>query len=137
MNEIVKPKECGMESRNLHFNFLIFLAVKKESDISLARKPALLRAFIGVVTALLITVKLTTPFLHTHQFETPSSKGVSISSAHCEACEYEATQAIEPSVAIVLPSALFNFEIKSFETESVFFNPIQSSSESRGPPSIS
>ena len=126
-----------MESRNLHFTFYLSYAVKKRKYISAAGKPAFLRAFIGIVTALLIMVKLISPFLHTHQIDGSSAKEVSISVSHCEACAYEAIQAIESNVAIVLPSNLLNCKIFFFEAASVFVNPIHSSSESRGPPCIS
>jgi hypothetical protein len=89
---------------------------------------------IGIITVLLITVKLASPFLHTHQFEESSSRSVSISSVHCEACEYESTQAIEPGAAIILPSDNFSYESKVYHTASVFVSAPHSSSESRGPP---
>jgi len=126
-----------MESRNLHFNFNLFHAVRKKEKIKLESKSALLKTFIGVVAFLLITVNLATPFLHTHQFETLSFKGLSISSAHCEACEFEATQAIDPGIAIVLHPSHFIYETKAYEVKSVFISSVHSSSESRGPPSIS
>jgi hypothetical protein len=114
-----------------------FYAVQKTSNIVTMPRSPLFRVVIGVVAALLFTVKLATPFLHTHQFEGSSSKIASISSQHCDACEYEATQAIEPGIAIILPATHFAYESKVFETQSGFPNTAHSSSESRGPPSIS
>ena len=96
----------------------------------------LLRVIVGVVAFLLIAIRLGSPFLHTHQFT--DSKHAEISAiVHCDACEYESTQAVEPDFAIVLPSAHFENETKIFEIRSVFVSVVHSSLESRGPPSIS
>jgi len=111
--------------------------VKKAKNIMTMPRSPLFRVVIGIVAGLLITVKLTTPFLHTHQLTESTSKEISAVSIHCDACEYEATQAIQPGVAIVLPSSPFVNESIVFETQSVFVSTVHSSSESRGPPSIS
>jgi hypothetical protein len=97
----------------------------------------LFRGVIGIVAALFITVKLTTPFLHTHQLTESTSAEICANSVHCDACEYEATQAIEPAVGIVPPATHFAYESKVFEIQFVFVSTVHSSSESRGPPSIS
>ncbi len=90
-----------------------------------------------MVTVLIFTVKLATPFLHTHQFDESSTKFLSISSVHCDACEYESTQAVEPGTAIILPSVFFRYESKVYQIVTVFVSAIHSSSESRGPPQFS
>ncbi len=95
------------------------------------------RAVTALVAVLLITVNLATPFLHTHETGPASSKCSTFSSQHCNACEYEATQAIDPGVAVVLPVTHFTSEIRAFETQTVFLSATHSPSESRGPPSIS
>ena len=95
------------------------------------------RAVTALVAVLFISVNLATPFLHTHETERASSKCASFSSQHCNACEYEATQAIDPGIAVVLPVTHYTYEVRAFETQSVFLSAVHSSSESRGPPSIS
>ncbi|MFI5263655.1 MAG: hypothetical protein ACHQM6_03970 [Candidatus Kapaibacterium sp.] len=96
----------------------------------------LLRAISGVIALLLITVKLASPLLHTHQLSESSRSEISTTN-HCDACDYEATQATESGVAVVLPVNLFKYISKAFEHESIFLSAIHSSSESRGPPTIS
>src|SRR5258708_6988246 len=94
------------------------------------------RVVIAIVAVLLVAVNLATPFLHTHETERASSRCTSLSSQHCSACEYEATQAVDPGVAVVLPVTDFIREDRVFETRSVFINTVYFSSESRGPPRI-
>jgi hypothetical protein len=108
--------------------------VNNERNISGISKASLFRGLTGIITVLLIMVKLASPFLHTHQFEESSSKSASISSVHCVACEYESTQAVEPSDAVILPTAYFSYESKVYDVISVFVSASNSASESRGPP---
>jgi len=108
--------------------------VQRGRNIFAIRQSPFFRGLISIVTVLLITVKLTSPFLHTHQFSETSAEMVSISSQHCDACEYEATQAIESGTAVILPSDYFSYETKVCDAASVFVSVVHSSSESRGPP---
>ena len=89
-----------------------------------------MRRLAGMVTVLLITVKLASPFLHTEDHQTVST----YSTSHCAACDYEAAQAVEPGLVVLLPVQQFSYEIKIYPvTEDVAGSNIPPS-ESRGPP---
>jgi hypothetical protein len=107
--------------------------VKKQNSIFSIRQSSLFRGLIGVVTALLLIVKVATPFLHTHT-TLESQKQEIAGSLHCDACDYEATQAVEPDAVFQLPVNNFLSEVKVFETQSPFISESHSLSESRGPP---
>jgi hypothetical protein len=92
---------------------------------------------IGIVAVLLLSARLASPFLHTHQFLNSSTAQITDASSHCNACEYEATQAIDAGPAVVLPVTDFANEYRVLYSRSVFVNAFHSTSESRGPPSIS
>ena len=130
---MVKPKEHRMESRNLRLDFRLFHSVKKELQTNFPCRSALMRVLIGSFAVLLITVKLAAPFLHTHQTD-PVSERAGLSISHCEACEYEATQADGASVTVALPVVLFEFEIKVFRHHAPRTSSLYSSSDSRGSP---
>lgn len=129
----MKRKQEIMHSRNFSAGFLISSAVKKTSNKQAGGKSILFQGLMGIFTALLITVKIASPFLHVHNsFE--SSEKILSATQHCDACEYEATQAVEPTSAISLPVADFLSIGKVVEVESPFISQSHSSSESRGPP---
>lgn len=102
----------------------------KKTDNSTITRSLLLQRIIGVVTVLLITAKLTSPFLHTDE---PHS-GSTYTAIHCAACEYEATQATEQGLAILFPTQRFSYGIKAYPISSEIISIDILCSESRGPP---
>jgi len=111
----------------------LFHPVKKAKSIADSQHPRLFRGVIGVVTFFLLIVRIASPFLHTHSIESQRTPTIT-ASLHCDACDYEATQAVEPDIAIALPSIDFQYEVKVSEIQSPFRSQSHSSSESRGPP---
>ena len=101
------------------------------SNILRKRETPLFRLLAGMVLLFILGVKVASPFLHTHDNSSPNRIIVSI---HCDACDYEATQAIEPEAAIALPSVLFYDRKKVYEIASPTVSEQISPSESRGPP---
>ena len=83
-----------------------------------------------MVTVLLITVKLVSPFLHIDEPHSESAYTV----IHCAACEYEATQAIEPELAVVLPILQFSYEKVSCPASENVNGSTILTSDYRGPP---
>jgi hypothetical protein len=122
-----------MRIRNFSPFFIISEAVKKAANIFSVRNSSLFRGLTVVITAFLLIVKVAAPFLHTHNSVESSKQEIS-ASFHCDACEYEATQAIQPDPAIQLPVTDFQSELKVFETQSPFISESHLPSESRGPP---
>ena len=131
----MKPKEQAMQSRNFSALYLISHAVKNERNILSHRHKPLFRGLCGIVVLLFLTIKVASPFLHTHGASESSNKV--IIALHCDACEYEATQATPSDITITLPVCHFLYEVKVYETASPIVGAIHSSSESRGSPEIS
>jgi hypothetical protein len=100
------------------------------------RESLFFRSLIGFAAILVITVKVASPFFHTHSVD-EFSHSVVITSAHCDACDYEATQGIESGVSIILPVNEYTHEKKFFEFQSSFACESYLSCESRGPPQVS
>jgi hypothetical protein len=108
--------------------------VKRTGHIFL-HKSAFSKVPIILFACLLLASKLASSFLHNHQ--TNSNPEHQVVAIHCDACEYEATQAIEPGAAIVLPVIYSRPNELICEIASSFYSVSHSSSESRGPPQAS
>ena len=95
------------------------------------QKSLISKGAIGFFTLLVLAIRIASPFFHTHQF--PADNQI-VASQHCDACEYEATQAIEPDASVIVPVIFSSREEKVYELSSPVLSEIHSPSESRGPP---
>src|SRR5579864_7634754 len=93
-----------------------YYAVQKTRKIFAISCLPSLRVVIGVLTFLLLGTKLASPFLHTHHFLESASTEIGALSVHCDACDYEATQGIDPGSAVILPTSYFAYESIAYET---------------------
>jgi len=114
----------------------LFPAVQRKKNTVSGLDSLFLRTVCGVVALLLITLRLSSPFLHTHQFS-ESSRSELGTAIHCDACDYEATQLVEPDVAVLLPVNHFSDQLRVFTIEALFLAVFHSSLTSRGPPTNS